>query len=116
MEGLLKDFEVEPKNPSSEALRRWRKLVTVFKNHRRRFRNTANLEKRLEVEQQKLKIKVFRLTLLSFLVMISVNTKFFVPFIFTGLENVISSFLMDNNASGFYADTDGIDSVSIFFS
>ncbi|EOY09204.1 Autoinhibited Ca2+-ATPase 11 isoform 1 [Theobroma cacao] len=53
----LKEFEVEPKHSSEEALRRWRKLVTIVKNPRRRFRMIANLDKRSEAEQQKLKIK-----------------------------------------------------------
>ncbi|OMP06013.1 Cation-transporting P-type ATPase [Corchorus capsularis] len=53
----LDEFEVEHKNPSVEALRRWRKLVTVVRNRRRRFRMIANLEKRSEAEQQKRKIK-----------------------------------------------------------
>ncbi|KAG4183632.1 hypothetical protein ERO13_A09G121500v2 [Gossypium hirsutum] len=57
MEELLKDFEVPPKNSSEAALRRWRKLVTIVRNPRRRFRMIANLEKRSEAEQQKLKIK-----------------------------------------------------------
>ncbi|XP_022745023.1 putative calcium-transporting ATPase 11, plasma membrane-type [Durio zibethinus] len=53
----LKEFEVEPKNSSEAALRRWRKLVTIVRNPRRRFRFIANLEKRSEAEKQKLKIK-----------------------------------------------------------
>ncbi|GMI77132.1 autoinhibited Ca2+-ATPase 11 [Hibiscus trionum] len=57
MDELLKDFEVLPKNSSEAALRRWRKLVTIVRNPRRRFRMIANLEKRSEAEQQKLKIK-----------------------------------------------------------
>lgn len=59
MEELLKDFEVPPKNSSEAALKRWRKLVTIVRNPRRRFRMIANLEKRSEAEQQKRKIKVF---------------------------------------------------------
>ncbi|KAE8688901.1 Calcium-transporting ATPase 3, plasma membrane-type [Hibiscus syriacus] len=57
MKDLLKDFEVPPKNSSEAALRRWRKLCTIVLNPRRRFRMIANLEKRSEAEQQKLKIK-----------------------------------------------------------
>ncbi|XVF75759.1 hypothetical protein PTKIN_Ptkin13bG0213000 [Pterospermum kingtungense] len=53
----LEGFEVEPKHSSEAALRRWRKLVTIVRNPRRRFRMIANLEKRSEAEQQKLKIK-----------------------------------------------------------
>ncbi|XWS56300.1 hypothetical protein CRYUN_Cryun09bG0074100 [Craigia yunnanensis] len=58
MEKMLKDFEVEPKHSSEVALRRWRTLVTIYRNHRRRFRMVANLDKRSEAEQKKLKIKV----------------------------------------------------------
>jgi len=66
---LLKDFELEPKNRSVEALRRWRSAVTLVKNRRRRFRMVADLEKRSEAEQIKQGIKVrFHLSLfLSFL-------------------------------------------------
>jgi len=41
---------VQPKNSSEEALRRWRRLCSVVKNPKRRFRFTANLEKRGEAE------------------------------------------------------------------
>ncbi|XP_054781600.1 disease resistance protein RPV1-like isoform X2 [Prosopis cineraria] len=37
---------VRPKNPSSEALERWRKLCGIVKNPKRRFRFTANLAHR----------------------------------------------------------------------
>ncbi|KAJ1430018.1 P-type ATPase [Sesbania bispinosa] len=58
MESLLKDFEVEHKNPSVEALRRWRSAVSfVVKNRRRRFRMVADLDKRSEAEQIKQGIK-----------------------------------------------------------
>lgn len=55
---LLKDFEVEPKHPSEEALRRWRSAVSIVRNRRRRFRNVADLDKRSEAEKKKLKIQV----------------------------------------------------------
>lgn len=54
---LLKDFEVEPKHPSEEALRRWRSAVSIVRNRRRRFRNVADLDKRSEAEKKKLKIQ-----------------------------------------------------------
>ncbi|XP_057852150.1 calcium-transporting ATPase 10, plasma membrane-type [Cryptomeria japonica] len=44
---------VKPKNSSEEALRRWRKLCSVVKNPKRRFRFTANLSKRSEAEAMK---------------------------------------------------------------
>ncbi|KAJ7972189.1 Calcium-transporting ATPase [Quillaja saponaria] len=53
MENYLKGFELEPKNPSVEALRRWRHAVTVVKNPRRRFRMVANLEKRSAADKFK---------------------------------------------------------------
>ncbi|TYK25573.1 calcium-transporting ATPase 4, plasma membrane-type-like isoform X1 [Cucumis melo var. makuwa] len=55
---LLKDFEVEPKHPSEQALRRWRSAVSIVRNRRRRFRNIADLDKRSEAEKKKLKIQV----------------------------------------------------------
>jgi len=42
--------EVKAKNSSEEALRRWRKLCWFVKNPKRRFRYTANLNKRSEVQ------------------------------------------------------------------
>ncbi|KAH1258059.1 hypothetical protein AAZX31_03G117600 [Glycine max] len=54
---LLKDFELQHKNPSVEALRRWRSAVTLVKNHRRRFRMVADLDKRVQAEQIKQGIK-----------------------------------------------------------
>lgn len=58
MEGLLKEFEVPAKNSSEEALRRWRKAVTIVKNKRRRFRMVADLEKRSEKRSIQEKIRV----------------------------------------------------------
>ncbi|KAK7396224.1 hypothetical protein VNO78_17076 [Psophocarpus tetragonolobus] len=54
---LLKDFELQHKNPSVDALRRWRSAVTLVKNHRRRFRMVADLNKRQQAEQIKQGIK-----------------------------------------------------------
>ncbi|XP_027349218.1 calcium-transporting ATPase 4, plasma membrane-type-like isoform X3 [Abrus precatorius] len=51
MENLLKDFELEHKNPSVEALRRWRSAVSFVKNRRRRFRMVADLDQRSRAEQ-----------------------------------------------------------------
>ncbi|KAK9217232.1 hypothetical protein WN943_005857 [Citrus x changshan-huyou] len=48
---------VQPKNPSEEALRRWRSAVGIVKNRRRRFRMVADLVKRSEAEKAKLKIQ-----------------------------------------------------------
>lgn len=56
--------EVKAKNSSDEALRRWRKLCWLVKNPKRRFRHTANLNKRSEVQairrsnQEKLRVAV----------------------------------------------------------
>ncbi|KAL9409118.1 hypothetical protein AB3S75_047495 [Citrus x aurantiifolia] len=52
-----KDFDVEHKNPSEQALRRWRSAVSIVKNRRRRFRMVADLVKRSEAEKKKLKIQ-----------------------------------------------------------
>ncbi|MED6223009.1 Alpha carbonic anhydrase 4 [Stylosanthes scabra] len=59
MDSLLsmKDFELEPKNPSPEALRRWRSAVSFVKNRRRRFRMVADLDKRDQAQQIKQGIK-----------------------------------------------------------
>ncbi|WOK99631.1 calcium-transporting ATPase 1, plasma membrane-type [Canna indica] len=66
MESYLNDKfgGVKSKNSSEEALRRWRRLCSVVKNPKRRFRFTANLSKRSEAEamkktnQEKLRIAV----------------------------------------------------------
>ncbi|OAY40399.1 calcium-transporting ATPase 4, plasma membrane-type isoform X1 [Manihot esculenta] len=57
MESFLKDFEVHHKNPSEEALLRWRKAVSIVKNPRRRFRMVADLVKRSEAEKKKRSIQ-----------------------------------------------------------
>ncbi|KAH7511823.1 hypothetical protein FEM48_Zijuj12G0023400 [Ziziphus jujuba var. spinosa] len=57
MENLLKDFDVDHKNPSLEAQRRWRSAVSLVKNRRRRFRFVPDLDKRFEVEKKKQKIQ-----------------------------------------------------------
>ncbi|XP_057752398.1 putative calcium-transporting ATPase 11, plasma membrane-type isoform X4 [Arachis stenosperma] len=56
MERYLRDnFYVQPKRPTSDALRRWRSAVAVVKNPRRRFRMVANLAQRAEAEQKRKK-------------------------------------------------------------
>ncbi|XP_058078268.1 probable calcium-transporting ATPase 9, plasma membrane-type isoform X3 [Magnolia sinica] len=58
MERYLKEnFDLQPKNSSQEALRRWRSAVSIVKNHKRRFRMTADLSKRSEGEAKKKKIQ-----------------------------------------------------------
>ncbi|XP_006494294.2 mitogen-activated protein kinase kinase kinase 1-like isoform X2 [Citrus sinensis] len=49
----LKDFDVEPKHPSRESLRRWRSACTIVKNRKRRFRVVADLDRRSEAEKKK---------------------------------------------------------------
>ncbi|XP_065637091.1 calcium-transporting ATPase 4, plasma membrane-type isoform X2 [Quercus suber] len=57
MELLLKEIEVEHKNSSEEALRRWRYAVSVVTNPRRRFRFVADLVKRSEAEKKSSKVQ-----------------------------------------------------------
>ncbi|KAF5785937.1 putative P-type Ca(2+) transporter [Helianthus annuus] len=54
---LSDDFNVPHKHPSDEALRNWRKAVTVVKNYRRRFRHVANLDGRSIKEKLRVGIK-----------------------------------------------------------
>ncbi|KAL9448664.1 hypothetical protein AB3S75_016036 [Citrus x aurantiifolia] len=49
----LKDFDVKPKHPSRESLRRWRSACTIVKNPKRRFRVVADLDRRSEAEKKK---------------------------------------------------------------
>lgn len=55
---LKKNFDVQAKRPSEEALRRWRSAVWLVKNPRRRFRMVADLAKRAEAERKRRKIQV----------------------------------------------------------
>lgn len=57
-EYLRKNFDVEPKRPSDDALRRWREAVSVVKNPRRRFRMVADLAKRAEDDKKRKKLQV----------------------------------------------------------
>ncbi|KAL4571741.1 hypothetical protein LXL04_018506 [Taraxacum kok-saghyz] len=57
MEDYLKDFNVPAKHPSEAALKKWRKAVSLVKNHRRRFRHVADLEKRSIHQNRLSKIK-----------------------------------------------------------
>ncbi|KAF5738253.1 calcium-transporting ATPase 2 plasma membrane-type isoform X1 [Tripterygium wilfordii] len=60
----LENFDIQAKHTSEETLEKWRKLVGVVKNPKRRFRFTANLSKRYEAaamrrsNQEKLRIAV----------------------------------------------------------
>lgn len=57
-EYLKNNFDVEHKNPSEEALRRWRSAVSIVLNPRRRFRHVADLVKRAEADKKKRKFQV----------------------------------------------------------
>ncbi|KAM7265819.1 hypothetical protein ACFE04_003502 [Oxalis oulophora] len=50
---LRKNFDVDAKRPSQEALTRWRSAVWLVKNPRRRFRMVADLAKRAEDERKR---------------------------------------------------------------
>ncbi|XP_017984580.1 PREDICTED: calcium-transporting ATPase 4, plasma membrane-type [Theobroma cacao] len=54
---LRKNFAVEHKRPSEEALRRWRRAVSVVKNPRRRFRMVADLAKRAEADRKRINLQ-----------------------------------------------------------
>ncbi|KAH6810678.1 autoinhibited Ca2+-ATPase 11 [Perilla frutescens var. frutescens] len=54
---LKKNFDVDAKRPSEEALQRWRSAVWLVKNPRRRFRMVADLAKRAEAERKRRKIQ-----------------------------------------------------------
>lgn len=54
----MEEFNIAPKHNSEEELRRWRKSVMPVKNHHRRFRYVANLDKRSEAEEIRAKISV----------------------------------------------------------
>ena len=73
---LLKDFELDPKNRSEEALQRWRSAVSIVKNPRRRFRHVADLAKRSAAVIKRRKIQVFLLFLLLLLLLLLLNHRF----------------------------------------
>ncbi|GKU92237.1 hypothetical protein SLEP1_g5994 [Rubroshorea leprosula] len=54
---LRKNFDVQPKRPSEEALRKWRSAVSIVKNPRRRFRMVADLAKRAEAQRKRQKLQ-----------------------------------------------------------
>ncbi|TQD89171.1 hypothetical protein C1H46_025293 [Malus baccata] len=64
-EYLRRNFDVEPKRPSEEALKRWRSAVSVIKNPTRRFRMVADLAKRAEDKrkrkslQEKIRVAIY---------------------------------------------------------
>ncbi|KAG2630367.1 hypothetical protein PVAP13_3KG485500 [Panicum virgatum] len=77
---------VQAKNSSEEALRRWRRLCSVVKNPKRRFRFTANLEKRGEAEaikhanHEKLRVAVLvSKAALQFIQGLSLRSEYVVP-------------------------------------
>lgn len=72
MDELLKDFEVEPKNTSEDALRKWRRAVTIVKNPRRRFRMVADLAKRAAAERKIRSIQVSFLSLSFFNIIVTI--------------------------------------------
>lgn len=72
MDKLLKDFEVEPKNTSEDALRKWRRAVTIVKNPRRRFRMVADLAKRAAAERKIRSIQVSFLSLSFFNILVTI--------------------------------------------
>ncbi|CAH2058510.1 unnamed protein product [Thlaspi arvense] len=57
MSNLLRDFEVDAKNPSLEARQRWRSSVSIVKNRARRFRNIRDLDKLAAYETKKHQIQ-----------------------------------------------------------
>ncbi|KAF8396187.1 hypothetical protein HHK36_017800 [Tetracentron sinense] len=58
MEKYLKEnFDIQSKNTSEEALRKWRSAVSVVKNPQRRFRMITDIVKRNEAAKKKLKIQ-----------------------------------------------------------
>ncbi|BAF30178.1 calcium-transporting ATPase 10, plasma membrane-type [Oryza sativa Japonica Group] len=77
---------VKAKNSSEEALRRWRKLCGVVKNPKRRFRFTANLDKRGEAQaikhanHEKLRVAVLvSKAALQFIQGLSLRSEYVVP-------------------------------------
>lgn len=60
-EFLRKNFDVEHKNPSEEALQRWRSAVWLVKNPRRRFRMVADLAKRAEAGRKRQSVQVINM-------------------------------------------------------
>lgn len=74
MEGFLKEFELNDKDRSIEALSRWRSAVSLVKNSRRRFRNVADLVKRAQAQEKQEKIQVLFIFLSLFLRFIQIST------------------------------------------
>ncbi|WVZ21172.1 hypothetical protein V8G54_008494 [Vigna mungo] len=78
--------DVKAKNSSEEALQRWRKACWLVKNHKRRFRFTANLSKRFEAEairrsnQEKFRVAVLvSQAALQFIHGLNLSTEYTLP-------------------------------------
>ncbi|RLM58196.1 putative calcium-transporting ATPase 4, plasma membrane-type [Panicum miliaceum] len=54
---LQESFDLPPKHPSEEALRRWRSAVSLVRNPRRRFRMVADLDSRSQNEARRRSIQ-----------------------------------------------------------
>ncbi|KAK7345023.1 hypothetical protein VNO77_15379 [Canavalia gladiata] len=57
MEDLLKDFELDPKDRSTESFSKWRSAVWLVKNPRRRFRMVVDLAKREQALEKRRRIQ-----------------------------------------------------------
>lgn len=64
---LNENFEVKPKHSSDEVLQKWRDMCGLVKNPKRRFRFTANIEKRNEAAAMRRTNQVNDSTLLRIL-------------------------------------------------
>lgn len=81
MENYLKEnfSGVKAKNSSEEALRRWRDVCGIVKNPKRRFRFTANLEKRGEAAAMR---RTNQVSIFAFLLFYSFIQHIIIIFIF----------------------------------
>lgn len=80
---------VRSKNTSREALANWRNLCSVVKNPTRRFRFTANLEKRDEADAMRRTNKVL-------LFLYTTSIFFFYQFFFYVYDPFFNQFLVQN--------------------
>lgn len=83
---------VKSKNSSDEALQRWRRLCSVVKNPKRRFRFTANLSKRSEAAAMKRTNQV--LLLILFLFVLNVVCLYLLDLNFVTNEIICDNFVI----------------------
>lgn len=118
-EYLRTHFDVEPKRPSEEALKRWRSAVSIVKNPTRRFRMVADLAKRAEDKRKRKNLQVpFNLSIVIVLIISSIkccDSRHCVCHIQTNERQLVTLNFMSRSvlALKFFGEIRGIDEMHV---